>query len=392
LPRHLWQEVNVADLANTALNTQPVGAGPWRYAVSAQVAPQGGQIPPGDVEATPAAGSPPPSGVMLEPNPNRPNRQGAIKRLWLRSYPTFEAALAALRSGEAHGLGHIPQDRVQQLASIPGVQMHTQTLARLAVLLLNTRSPLLSDARTRRAIELAINRSALVRRGFQDQARVADNPIPAQSWAYSIGARHDDYSPADARRLLDEAGWLIGTGGVRRNSKGEPLSLILTVNKDVPSNTDVAREIQAQLSAAGIEIKLALVSRERLLRDYLAPGSFHMALVNWEAQGADPDVYGYWHSAQPGVPTLSFSGWANPKADQALEAAHAGSDRGARMAQYADFLEAFKQDVPAVVLYSPLYVYATRSPAAGVALPPTDMLGAAYRFDTISGWYLGTGR
>jgi peptide/nickel transport system substrate-binding protein len=114
-----------------------------------------------------------------------------------------------------------------------------------------------------------------------------------------------------------------------------------------------------------------------------------MALASWEAQGADPDVFQYWHSSQANVEGgLNFSGWANPQADEALQAARLTSDRTARKRYYSTFQKLFQQDIPAVMLYTPQYTYATRLPAHSVTLPATEMLDPAYRFDTLRDWSL----
>jgi peptide/nickel transport system substrate-binding protein len=111
--------------------------------------------------------------------------------------------------------------------------------------------------------------------------------------------------------------------------------------------------------------------------------------VSWEARGADPDLYDYWHSSRWNVSGgLNFSGWSNPQADEALLAARKTADREERGKHYSAFQKAFRQDVPAIILYSPLYTYATRLPAAGVALPSADLLSPAARFDTLGGWSL----
>ena len=80
--------------------------------------------------------------------------------------------------------------------------------------------------------------------------------------------------------------------------------------------------------------------------------------------------------------------WLNPAADKALQDGHSNPNRPARRQAYADFQRAFEEDVPAIVLSNPLYIYATRAPAFNVTLPNTDLLSVATRFDTIDSWSL----
>ncbi|MEO5952468.1 MAG: hypothetical protein ABIQ44_08405, partial [Chloroflexia bacterium] len=116
--------------------------------------------------------------------------------------------------------------------------------------------------------------------------------------------------------------------------------------------------------------------------------AFHIALAGWEASGADPDVYNYWHSSQAKTGGLNFAQWTNKAADAALTTTRTSSQEDTRKQAFCAFQTAFTTDVPGVVLATPLYTYATRLPAHGVDLPIEDMLSPADRFDTIDSWSL----
>ena len=378
LPRHLWGGVKVSDLASAEWNRAPIGSGPWRYVRNTST--------PGDQAiGDPSSGAAP--GVLLEPNPQSALPQPHLTRMWFRPYPTFGAALIGLKQGEVHGLGHIPPERIAEVTQLPGVETHRQALARYSLLVLNTQSPLLVAAQTRQAIEYAIDRKSLISQAMHSQAAPAYSPVLSQSWAYNPSTPHRDHNPLEAGRLLDSAGWIIGPGGVRTRD-GITLTLVLAANKEAPANVAVAGQIATQLRQVGIDAKLALVSRDTLLNDYLARRAFHIVLASWEAQGVDPDVRDYWHTPGNNAGGLNLSGWSNPQADSALDTALLTLDVGSRATEYATFQDAFAQDVPGVVLYDPIYTYATRATAGGVTLPSGAMLNPAYRFDTLSNWYL----
>lgn len=388
LPRHLWTEVRPAQLESSELNRAPVGSGSWRYARSN--AAIGDPASTDSLAPTSNAGQGQAvPGVLLERVVKR--KAAGFSRIWFRPYPTAGAALTAFEKGEVHALGHVPAEQVETLSAMEGVTLHRQELARYTMLIFNARSPLLDNAQTRRALELAVDREALVGDTLQGQARAADSPVLPNSWAYDASSVHAPYNPAEAGRLLDAQGWVPGSNGLRARN-GVTLSLVLAVNKDAPMQVAVARQIEGQLERVGVEAQLALVERDTLLRNYLVPRAFHMVIATYEARGADPDLYNYWHSSRPEESSLNFSGWSNPAADAALEASRLAADRAARAPYLAEFQRAFKADVPAVILYTPLYIYATRAPVEGVSLPRIDLLNPAQRFDTIDAWRLSTSR
>lgn len=386
LPRHLWESVKPADLAKSQLNVSPMGSGPWRYA---QISLPAAQVEgAATVTATvPSVATPVAGGVLLIPNSFAPPAKGQIDRIWFRPYPTFGAALTGLKLREVQGLGHIPAENLAEVKALPGVSIQTQNLARYSMLILNLDSPLFDKVETRRAFEIALNRGALA----DEKNGVSvplDSPILPHSWAYNATcALAPPYDRSEAEKLLDEAGWKLGADGIRARD-GLSMTVVVAANSDVPTNVETAQGIVDDLRAVGVDARLAAVGRDVFLRDYLGPRAFHVALAGWEASGADPDVYSYWHSSQAVTGGLNFAGWRNAAADKALEAARSTASVEARAPLYCDFARAFVSDVPAVVLSTPLYNYATIAPAQGVTLPDADMLSPASRFDTIEGWSL----
>ncbi|HET9492916.1 MAG TPA: peptide ABC transporter substrate-binding protein [Chloroflexia bacterium] len=386
MPRHVWGEVKAEDLARSELNRSPVGSGPWRYVglsipgVDDAIAGENtGQTPvPTVVEAQ--------EGVVLEPNPYSSTGGLQVSRIWFRQYPTLGAAITAFQQGEVHGLGHVPPDRLAEVMEVDGAQVHTQTLARYNMMMVNVASPLFDRAETRQALEFAINRGA-VAEAMGDGSVPAHSPILPHSWAHDASIEARPHGPAQAGRLLDEAGWVRTEGGVRARD-GVTLTVVLAANSEMAPSAAAAERIADDLRAVGVDVQLALVPRETLLRDYLGPRAFHLAVVGWESQGAEPDLYRYWHSSQNVSGGLNFSGWASEAADRALAEAHTNPDKEARRRAYSDFQRAFQAEVPAVVLSTPVYAYVTQPPASGVALPDADLLTPAARFDALNGWAL----
>jgi peptide/nickel transport system substrate-binding protein len=385
LPRHLWGNTKPADLAASQYDQSPVGSGPWRFVQAAGSLPS--ETPPADSQLPGASGGVSQGeGVLLEPNPYSPPADLNVSHIWFRLYPSFGAALTGFKMGEVHGLGHIPEQNLADVAAVPGASLHRQVLARYTMLIFNVQSPLFDKPETRQALELAINRDALSNESAGISVPAA-GPVLAHSWAYDSSVQPSRSDPGEAGRLLDRAGWTMQSDGVRARD-GVTMTVVLAANQDLPDNVSIARHATDDLRAVGVDARLALVSRDALLKDYLGPRAFHMVLAGWQASGADPDVYAYWHSSRAVTGGLNFSGWANPAADKALKDGHTISDTASRKFAYSDFQHVFAEDVPAIVLSSPLYTYATHSPALGITLPDTDMLSAAYRFDTISSWTL----
>ena len=143
------------------------------------------------------------------------------------------------------------------------------------------------------------------------------------------------------------------------------------------------------MKAIGIEAIPKVYETGSLNQDIIRPRKFQ-ALFFGQVVTNQSDLYAFWHSSQRNDPGLNISGYANTKVDKVLEGALGTLDADKLDDLYASFEKEINADMPAVFVYSPSYIYATRPSATGITLPyiatPED------RFDEITNWYLATDR
>ena len=117
--------------------------------------------------------------------------------------------------------------------------------------------PILSDARVRKALSMAIDRQILTEVGYGPAGQPTCNLVPApEAWA-SPNTDCLKQDIAGARALLDQAGWLPGANGIREKD-GKPLKLVFQTGVNA-----VRRDFQALIkhwwSEIGIETELKVV-------------------------------------------------------------------------------------------------------------------------------------
>ncbi len=86
-------------------------------------------------------------------------------------------------------------------------------------------------------------------------------------------------------------------------------------------------------------------------------------------------------SADPG---LNLSAYKNATADQLLEQARFGKDVAFRDAKYKEFVRIWAEDVPALLLYSPRYLYAHTVELTG--LQAHNLVSPSDRFYNVQDW------
>jgi peptide/nickel transport system substrate-binding protein len=117
---------------------------------------------------------------------------------------------------------------------------------------------------------------------------------------------------------------------------------------------------------------------------------YEALLGGWGALPPDPDPYPHWHSSQASEDGQNYTSYINDDTDIMLEEARRVTDRARRAELYGDFQQVFVEDVPALLLYQPVYNYAVDEKVRGVQIGP--MIESSDRFRTVSQWYIAVRR
>lgn len=201
-------------------------------------------------------------------------------------------------------------------------------------------APFFTDVNVRKALLLAIDRELLLEGVLFGYGQLAHGVITPLSWAYS-----DDvdptyaYDPDGAAALLDEAGWVAGSGGARAKD-GTPLSFTVSVweaNVDSISYAEAIQQFWADIGVAmEIQVETTAVYFEKFSaeRTYQAvigthyPGSSPIFAPSFLCEGDDNRI-----------------GYCNPDVDALLFEAAGEPDREKRVGLYTQANSILMQDV-----------------------------------------------
>ncbi|MDX1521231.1 MAG: hypothetical protein R3264_06365, partial [Anaerolineae bacterium] len=101
----------------------------------------------------------------------------------------------------------------------------------------------------------------------------------------------------------------------------------------------------------------------------------------------DPAPFALWHSSQAGG-GQNFAGWEHERASQLLEEARLTTNDGLRNDYYYEFQEIFAEEVPAIVLFHPVFAYGVSQDILDVQLGPITK--PSDRFQTVTSWRMLT--
>ncbi|HDZ8833765.1 ABC transporter substrate-binding protein [Aeromonas dhakensis] len=174
-----------------------------------------------------------------------------------------------------------------------------------------------SDVAVRRAINYAIDRQLLADQLLEGHAIPAYSAVEGLPWLNKATAFKDG-DEAHANALLDEAGWQMGSDGVRHKGSRRAAFTLWYTSGD-STRRDLAEAVRAMLKPIGLEVSLKSGSWEQVEREMHA----NPVLMGWGS--LDPmELYHHYQSGSAGVEFYNPGYYSNPVVDghlkQALDA------------------------------------------------------------------------
>src|SRR5262249_18417820 len=145
----------------------------------------------------------------------------------------------------------------------------------------NLDNPILADTRVRQALLYGLDRAGINEAMFGGKQPVADTIVHPLDWAHTDDVPKYPYDPARARALLEEAGWHPGSDGIRRNARGDRLSLDLATTSGNRTRELLEQVMQSEWRDIGIEVHLRNQPARVLFGETLRKRTFELALFGW---------------------------------------------------------------------------------------------------------------
>ena len=335
-----------------ALNERPVGTGPWKLLEWRRK-----------------------DHMTFERNERYWNTPPRLKRLRFAVIPEASARIAALRAGQVGLIEAVPPLDAEALRRMPAVQVLSSVQKLACRLYLNGRGKdgyesggkdgVFRDPRVRLALNLAVNREAIVTKIFHGLALANSSPIPTVSFGYSATEPYP-YDPARARALLAEAG-----------AKNSPLTLqLLFPAKHYGQAFDeMTPAVVEMLKDAGVQVTVKVVDFGTLLqiltKGTLPPDGGFVACRTSNNLDGD-DFIRDWAST-------TLVNWTPYPPDllALYQAARREIEARKRLALLADLQRRVRDWAPVVSLYQEMKAYAHSARVIG--FQPTQDLDMDFR-------------
>jgi dipeptide transport system substrate-binding protein len=286
--------------------------------------------------------------------------------------PNAAVRLTKLKSGECHVMAYPNPADIDRISNDPSLSLLSQEGLNIGYLGLNTTQKPFDNLRVRRAVNMAIDKAAIVDAVYGGAGTVAKNPIPPMLWSFNGDVEDYPFDPEGARRLLAEAGY---AAGFRSELWYLPVSRPYN-----PNGKRVAEMMQADLARLGIQLRLMTTDWSGYRAKLLA-GETPMALFGWTGDIGDPDnfldVLLGCTAARPGGNNIAK--WCDRTYDALVTRAKRSTDRDERESLYREAQVIAKREAPWVPIAHSLVYMATRKEVTGFRM---DLLGR-HSFDGV---------
>ena len=285
--------------------------------------------------------------IRYKANPDYWGGKAAIDNLIFSITPDASVRYQKMKAGECHVMPYPNPADLEAMSKDPAINLMKQEGLNVGYLAYQTQKKPFDDVRVRKALNMAINKQAILDAVFQGAGAVAKNPIPPTMWSYNDKVVDDPYDPEASKKLLAEA----GVSGLKTNIWAMPVQRPYN-----PNARRMAELIQADWKAVGVDAEI--VSYE--WGEYLKRsnnGEHESVLLGWTGDNGDPDNFLYvLLSCDAAKSGANRAKWCNKEFDDLLIKAKQTTDMAERTKLYEEAQVVFKREAPwATIAHSVVY-------------------------------------
>jgi len=339
IPKHIWENIEVANYYLSSYNLLPVGTGPF-IVKNYQKTNEGKVI-----------------GFHLERNKHYFENPPYLKEIDFKFYKNFSTALQALYQGKIDSLGNFsPFDFQNNFYNKRKLVLKTP---RFFVLFLNSEvNSIFKIEKVRKALFLATDKERIVKELGLSEENFSNVPFFEGMEGFFEEFKKNFFNLEEAKKILKEAGFkdLDHDGFLEKKLSQKDASQEKTIKLKfelaVPESEilfSLANLLKKMYQEIGVKVEIKTL-KEKQLADEILQRNFE-ALVFGQMLSLRPDLFSFWHSSQIFEPGQNISLYEDETIDEILEKIRETTDFKEREKLYYDFQKAFLEKNPGIYLF-----------------------------------------
>lgn len=280
--------------------------------------------------------------IRYEAHPDYWGGKAPIDKLIFSITPDAAVAYAKVKAGECHLMPYPNPADLAAMKVDPDLKVQSQEGLNVGYLAFNTEKKPFTDKRVRQALNMAINKAAIIDAIYLGAGKVAKNPIPPTIWSYNDDIKDYPYDPEAAKKLLAEAGLADGfTTDIWAMPVKRPYN---------PNARRMAEMIQADWEKVGVKAEIVTFEWGEYLKRS-KQGEHQTVLLGWTGDNGDPDNFLYvLLGCEAAKDSANRARWCYKPFDDLLIKAKQTANVDERTELYRKAQEIFKEEAPWVTI------------------------------------------
>lgn len=361
LPKHIFQEVKPTELSNF-LPKKFASSGPFKIA---KIIKSEEKI----------------KKIILSKNENyySPAYINSIELIFVKN----EEEILTLKN-KLTNIANIPFDKIDEFKKFEIKELYTP---RYFALFLNQKNQILKEKEIRKALLLATPKEKIIKDVFKQKARKVDSPLLEENQVKKV-EKSSNFNLQKAKEILEKNGWQDKNkdGILEKEIDGKNYSLNFTLytaeQKELKKVCEIIKENWGKI---GVKIEVKTYPPQELLQNIIKERKYEILLFG-HSLTMTPEPYFFWHSSQIKYPGLNLSLYENKDLDKLLEKASKEININERKKILEKIQNKIIEDIPAIFLYSPNYLYGVKKQLKG--FNGKFILDPSKRFIGIEDWYI----
>ena len=274
--------------------------------------------------------------------------------------PDASVRYQKVKNGECHVMPYPNPADLEEMSAEDDINLMQQEGLNVGYLGYNTEKEPFNNVKVRKALNMAIDKKAILNAVFQGAGKVAKNPIPPTIWSYNQDTVDDPYDPEAAKKMLMEA----GVSGLKTNIWAMPVQRPYN-----PNARRMAELIQADWKKVGVDAEIVSFEWGEYLKRSKA-GEHDTVLLGWTGDNGDPDNFLAVLLGCDGVGGSNRARFCDKEFEDLIQKAKVTSDVAERTKLYEQAQLVFKEKAPWATIAHSIVFKPVRSEVKNFKIDP----------------------
>ncbi|TCP43309.1 dipeptide transport system substrate-binding protein [Rhodovulum marinum] len=262
--------------------------------------------------------------------------------------PDASVRYQKLKAGECHIMPYPNPADIQAMKDDEGINVLEQEGLNVGYLAYNTTQPPFDNAKVRKALNMAIDKQAIIDVVFQGAGQIAKNPIPPTMWSYNDAVEDDAYDPEAAKAMLAEEGVSDLSMKIWAMPVQRPYN---------PNARRMAELMQEDFAKVGVDVEIVSYEWGEYLSRSRELNRDGAVLLGWTGDNGDPDNFLAVLLGCDGVENSNRAQWCHQPFEDLIQKAKVTTDQAERTKLYEEAQVVFKEQAPwATIAHSVVFM------------------------------------